>query len=64
MKRLRYIIILVVLTVGLFSLVSCEGLSGDGGEKYDGIALTKSNEAVRDQSNDFSREDQMKIYSS
>ena len=54
MKRLRYIIILVVLTVGLFSLVSCEGLSGDGGEKYDGIALTKSNEAVRDQSNDFS----------
>ncbi len=54
MKRLRYIIILVVLTVGLFSLVSCEGLSGDGGEKYDGIALTKSNEAVRDRSNDFS----------
>ena len=45
---------LAVLSVCLFSMVSCEGLSGDGDEKYDGIALTKSNEAVRDQSNDFS----------
>lgn len=54
MKIFRYTFMLAVLSVCLFSMVSCEGLSGDGDEKYDGIALTKSNEAVRDQSNDFS----------
>ena len=54
MKTFKQISLWAVLAVCLFGLVSCEGLSGEGGEKYDGIALTKSNEAVRDQSNDFS----------
>ena len=48
-----YILNLTTLIVFLSVLFSCEGLRSDE-EEYGGIALTKSEEAVRDATNDFS----------
>jgi serpin B len=52
-KHLHFLLFLPLLAILLPGLSSCEGLSNDK-DSYDGIALTKSEEAVRDQSNDFS----------